>query len=228
MSRGMRYGMLLLLATVTVGWIGADGSGLLAAEASQRAETWEFYMPIRYIGGQTLDFDGGTKLDISDDLGWGFGFGYNLNEKMELTFDFAWMSAGYTVDYATDLGGTVSASGDMDVSTTNVTFNYNFMPKTITPYISGGIGWNWIDTNIPTGSDYVGCYWDPWYGYICYEYQETVTESGFSYGLGLGVRFEPKESFYFRVGLNNMWQDFGTYADTPDFLTYRIDMGWKF
>ena len=229
MRQRMRYGMLLLLAAVTVGWIGADVSGLFAAEASSRAETWEFFMPIRYVGGQTIDFDGGTKIDMASDLGWGFGFGYNMNEKIELTGEFSWMSNSYTVDYVTDVPGTtVSATGDMDVSTMQFNFIYNFMPKTITPYISAGFGWAWVDTNIPTGSDYVGCYWDPWYGYICYEYQETVTDTGFNYGLGLGVRFEPKESFYFEIGLNENWQDFGDHADTPAILSYRLQMGWKF
>jgi len=229
MRQRMRYGMLLLLAMLTVGWIGADASGLFAAEASSRAETWEFMIPIRYVDGQTLDADGGTKLDLSSDLGWGFAFGYNLNEKMELTFEFDWMNMDYDVEYVTDVPGTtVTASGEMDVSVTQVNFIYNFMPKTITPYISAGFGWSWIDSNIPTGSDYVGCYWDPWYGYICYEYQETVTESGFNYGLGLGVRIEPKESFYFQVGLNEFWQDMGGKIDTPGFLSYRLQMGWKF
>ena len=116
----------------------------------------------------------------------------------------------------------------LDQTATTINFTYNFIPKTITPYVSGGIGWNWVDTNIPTGPPEGFCWWDPWYGQVCSVYQDTAYKSGFAYGIGAGVRFDPKESFFLRLGLNNMWQDFGSYSNTPDFLSYRFDLGWKF
>ena len=230
MRQIMRGARFMVLALVIVGWLAADSSMILAGgKASARTDTWEFILPIRYVSGETLDFDGGTTVDLSSDLGWGFGFGYNFSESMNLDFEFAWMDTNYQANVVADLPiDDFSATGELDAFSSQVNFTYNIMPKTITPYISAGIGWNWFDTNIPTGSASTGCWWDPWYGYICTTYQDTASGDGFSYGFGAGLRIEPKESFFLRIGINDNWQDFGNYSDTPDFLSYRLDMGWKF
>jgi opacity protein-like surface antigen len=232
MRRKARWGFVVPLAAVMLGLILTAGSPVLAAvKESDRTEAWEFLIPIRYLSGQKLDFDHGTSVDLHDDLGWGFGFGYNFNEHMNLDFEFGWTSANYTVKWAsadTPALPPVEATGYLDVSTTQINFTYNFMPKTVTPYISAGIGWNWFDTNIPVGPPQTGCWWDPWYGYICQTFTDTASGSGFSYGFGAGVRIEPKDSFFIRLGLNDNWQDLGSYNSSPDFLSYRLDMGWKF
>ena len=95
-----RAGVLLLVLAVLT-WAGADSSSVLAEmKPSNRAQTWEFTLPIRYFGGKTIDFDHGSNIDIHDDLSWGFGFGYNLNEHMNLDFEFAWLNANYKVEWA--------------------------------------------------------------------------------------------------------------------------------
>ena len=104
----------------------------------------------------------------------------------------------------------VAATGYLDVTSTQFNFTYNFMTKSFTPYVSGGFGWNWIDSNIPSGYNYGGCWWDPWYGYICGGYQSTYGTTAFTYGLGAGVRLEPKDNMFIRLGLNDNWQDLGT------------------
>jgi len=50
-----------------------------------------------------------------------------------------------------------------------------------------GIGWTWIDTNIPDGPPVGGCWWDPWWGYVCTTTYPTKTKSAFSYQATLGV-----------------------------------------
>ncbi len=222
-------GRILLLCVVAT--VLGTGGAVSAAEQSDRTGHWEFTLPVRYVNGEVLDFEGGTTIDLNSDLGWGFGFGYNMSEALNLNFEFSWLNANYRVDFASadfPPGPSVSATGNLDVGSTQISANYNILPKTITPYISGTIGWNWIDSNIPTGPPQTGCWWDPWYGQICTTYQDTASETGFLYGLGAGVRIEPKPTFFFRVGVNNNWQDFGSYSSSPDFLSYRMELGWKF
>ena len=232
MRQRVQWAVILLLVLGTVAVISADSS-ILRAEMknSNRAQTWEFTIPVRYFPGYDVDFDGGTSIDLNDDLGWGFGFGYNFNEKMNLNFEFAWMSANYKATFGsaeTPALPDYTASGTYDASSSTFNFTYYFMPKTFTPYVSLGVGWSWIDSNIPVGPPQGFCWYDPWYGTICSGYQPTAEESGFNYGFGLGIRFEPKESFFLRVGANDNWQDFGNYADDPDFWSYRLDLGWRF
>jgi len=232
MRQRVQWAMIILLVLGTVAGIAADSSRLMAEiKASNRAQTWEFTIPVRYFPGYNVDFDGGSSVDLNDDLGWGFGFGYNFNEKLNLNFEFAWMSANYKATFASAEAPPIAdftASGTYDASSSTVNLTYYFMPKTFTPYISGGVGWTWIDSNIPVGPPQGFCWWDPWYGQVCSGYQPTAEESGWSYGFGLGVRFEPKESFFLRVGANDNWQDFGGHAGTTDFWSYRLDLGWRF
>src|SRR5262245_52111148 len=141
-----RWAMVLLLAVMTVGWLAAGSTTALAEiKKSNRAETWEFTLPVRYLTSQNLDFDHGTTVDLHSDLGWGFGFGYNFSEKMNLDFEFSWSNANYTVNWASASppGLTASATGELDTSVTQINFTYYFIPKTLTPYISGGFGWSW-------------------------------------------------------------------------------------
>ena len=63
------------------------------------------------------------------------------------------------------------------------------MTGRFTPFITTGIGWNFVDTNIPTEPPQVGCWWNPWYGYICEGFQDTKNVDGFAYQLGAGMRY---------------------------------------
>jgi opacity protein-like surface antigen len=231
MNQRKRWVVTLLLALGTVGWFAAGASRIHAATESNRAETWEFSIPIRYLPGYKADFDGGSSIEINDDIGWGFGLGYNFNEHLNLDFEFAWTSANYKATIANADGLSpnplFTTSGTLDATSSTFNLTYNFMSKTFTPYISVGVGWSWIDSNIVDGPPETYCWWDPWYGYICGSYVDTATASGYSYGFGAGLRFEPKESFFLRVGINDNWQDYGN-GSSPDFLSYRLDMGWKF
>src|SRR4030095_12744491 len=112
----------------TVSVISADSSMLRAEiKASNRAQTWEFTIPVRYFPGYNVDFDGGSSVDLNDDLGWGFGFGYNFNEKLNLNFEFAWMSANYKATFASAEAPPIAdftASGTYDASSSTVTLTY--------------------------------------------------------------------------------------------------------
>lgn len=230
MRRTVRWGVIVLATAMTLVGLAADSSGVLAAE-STRTDTWELIIPVRYFPDKNIEFDHGTNIDLHDDIGWGFGFGYNFNEHSNIDFEMGWTNANYKVEFASADNppkASASATGSLDVFSSQFNFTYNFMAKTVTPYVSAGLGWNWLDTNIPTGPPQTGCWWDPWYGYICNTYQDTASEQGFNYGFGLGVRIEPKDSFFLRFGINDNWQDFGDQASDTDILSYRLDMGWKF
>ncbi len=223
------FGWMLLLAAATV-WLAADVPGVMAGD-SHRAEGWEFTMPVRFYGGETFSSTHGSSIDVNDDLGWGFGVGYNLSEKINVDMEFAWSSTSYNAKFvggSDNEGLTATASGTLDIASTQFNLTYNILAKSITPYVSAGIGWNWVDSNIPSGPQYGSCWWDPWYGYICGTYQNTYSKSAFNYGLGAGVRIEPKENLFIRVGVNDNWQDWGGSVGTPDILSYRLEIGWKF
>ena len=60
-------------------------------------------------------------------------------------------------------------------ATVRFTGSYNFSEKEFTPFVTGGLGWTYIDTNIPTGLPENICWAYPWYGYYCTTYVPTET-----------------------------------------------------
>jgi len=206
--------------------------GVVRAADSDRADTWEFSLPIRYVNSESITAKGGSTVDINGDLGWGLGFGYNLSEKVNVGFEFTWMDANYDAtiqsgDVVQPPGFPVTLGGTLEATTGAFTGQYNFMEKTITPFVTGGLGWTFIDSNIPTGPTQGVCWWDPWWGYVCDTWQPTASDSYFSYSAGVGVRGEMTESVYLEGAYNFSWLDFDQ-TDTTSFSGFRVEFGWKF
>lgn len=199
-------------------------AGIAEAQMYQsRAETWDFSIMTRYIWSQDISTDGGASVNLSDDLGWGFGFGYNLSESFNLGLEFMWHSIHYT-GTATSEGGTAtdSYSNVLDTSAFVFTGEYTFGTKKFMPYLSGNLGWVALNTNITSGVD-TGCWYYPWYGYVCDDYPTTFGSDEFTYGLGLGLRFQMTPTSFLKVGYEYSWLDVDSYTGSS---ALRIDLGF--
>jgi opacity protein-like surface antigen len=105
---------------------------------------------------------------------------------------------------------------------------YNFMDGNITPYVGAGIGWSWIDTNVPDGLPSTGCWWDPWWGYVCYTTYPTKSTDAFAYQATVGVRWDFNYNTFVRVGYVSQWLDFDNAQGTPRFDGINLEIGWLF
>lgn len=224
-----------ILPVVFVMVVGAllAGSAPAVAKDSDRGEQWEFYIPIKYYGTNSFTADGGSTVDINGDIGWGFGFGYNLSSKMNLGFEFTWSDTSYDVNFNADSDGDTipdtnfTSGGTLEASTGQFTAQFNFTDSTITPFVTAGLGWTYVDSNIPAGPPETWCWWDPFYGYICSSWQSTYADTGFSYSAGVGLRAEVSDTFYLEGAYNWLWIDYDS-RGTTDIDGYRFDMGWRF
>jgi opacity protein-like surface antigen len=214
-----RIAILLSLAMMSAGLAEAG-----PYTASSRAERWEFSLQTRYAWSQTIDTGRGTKVDFEDDLGWGFGFGYNVSEQLNLGFAFAWRSLHYTATgaSATDPTDTWTYGNVLDTSTFGLTGDYTFGLGRFSPYLAGNLGWMLINTNIVGDVD-VGCWYDPFLGYVCTGYTSTYGTDAFTYGLGLGLRVDLSPAAFLRVGWDHNWNDLDA-MDSNDLL--RVDLGF--
>jgi opacity protein-like surface antigen len=195
-----------------------------------REGRYEITLQPRYLASKTVDFGGGTSIDIDSDLGFGMGFGYNITNKFAMHADWSWASSNYQAKIGTSTGGTLgttSASGTLDSSTFALNLSYYFLDGPLTPFVLGGIGWTWVDSNIPSGPPQGTCWYDPWYGYICNSYQNTYAKDYFSYSLGLGGRWDVSPGFFLRGSVVWQWMDVGT-AGTTAFPGGRLDIGFIF
>jgi opacity protein-like surface antigen len=202
----------------------ASATTATAQSSMKRAEGWEFGGNIVYLDGSDIDFEGGTNLAMDDDLGLSLVFGYRFNERFELGFSMDWKSVDYDATLRSSLvpNRSISVSGEMESFTPRVDGVFNFLEGPLTPYVTGGIGYAFIDTNIPNGQVQVGCWWDPWYGQICTPYQSTKSVDEFTYQLGLGARWDLSPGLTLKFGYEKVWVDLGNADSTPDFDQFKL------
>src|SRR6187431_1649456 len=163
-----------------------------AQNNNKRGPGWDFGADVIYQDSTDLTFEGGSTVALDDDLGIALTFGYRFNDHFELAFALDWQAMDYEATLQSGLTPNLSidVSGDLETFTPRVWANYNFMEGPITPFVNAGIGWSFVDTNIPTSRVQVGCWWDPWWGYICTPYQSTKSIDDFVYQLGVGGRWD--------------------------------------
>jgi opacity protein-like surface antigen len=204
---------------------------IAAAQTPAREAGWDFGVDVVYQLSDDADFEGGSTLDFDDDIGLALLFGYRFTSKFELQFAIDWNDVDYSgVLQSADIPSlTASIRGELETFTPRVNAVYNFMDAPLTPYVGGGIGWSFIDTNIPTGQVSVGCWWDPWWGQICTPYQETLSTDQFTYQLGAGVRWDFNAVGAARLSWEKTWFDYSNATSTPSWdqiklgFMYRIE-----
>ena len=207
---------VLVLATLCLPMTG------MADQGKGRAETWDFYLPLIYAADASFSGEGGSSIDINEDFGFGFGFGYNFTDRLQLGGLFNWNSSSYDATVVLDDGTTNQYGNYLETATISMNGIYYFMESDITPFVSGTLGYTFIDTNIQNGLATGTCWWDPWWGYVCTEYVPTRTESDFNYGAGLGVRYDISENFSMQCSYNKSWIDINNASGTPDFDSWRL------
>jgi opacity protein-like surface antigen len=217
----------LAAAALTMAWMaGASGQ-----DVTDRAGKWEGHFNILYGDSQNVTGDNGSSADVDSSAGWGFGFGYNFNDHWALEGNFSYRDADYRATVAPGAGNAnlpQSISGTMETSTLAFNATYNLLARSFTPFVTGGVGGTYVDTNIPDGLAVPVCWWDPWWGYYCAPVYPTKAETYFSYNVGAGVRWESKGSLFLRALVSEQWIDVGGDIGTPDFLQFRLDIGTRF
>ena len=192
--------------------------------SDSRSGTWEFSLPIIYTDSATIKGQGGSSADLHEGLGTGFGIGYNINDHFQINGLFSWSSQNYNATYVQSNGMARNYSGHLDSSTTALNGVFYLLKGNLTPYISGGIGMTYIDTNVQNGQNQTTCWWDPWYGYVCSSYTPTKTEYDVSYHAGVGLRWDINERFALQGSYNKTWIDIHKAQGVPDLDVYRIEI----
>ena len=201
----------------------ADAQSYTAVRPGGRAGTWDFYLPLVYADSATINGQGGSKVDINADFGFGFGFGYNFTENLQLNGIFSWNSRSYDATTVNTDGTTRKYSNYMDTSTISLNGVYYFLNGNVTPFVSGGVGITYVDTNIQNGTGSTSCWYDPWWGYVCSSYVPTKTENDISYNAGVGVRYDASRQFALQFGYYKTWIDISKASGTSDFDIWRLD-----
>jgi opacity protein-like surface antigen len=207
----------------------AAAIGLSAFTTAQSADpTWEGGVEIVYQDAGRIDFNGGSKIDLDDDLGLTIIFGYRLNSHLDIQFALDWASTDYRATLIRNAGAPAIANGELEYITPRLNVQFNLFNKAFTPYVMAGVGYAFIDTNIPNGRPSTGCWWDPWYGYICTTVQSTFTTDEFVYQGGVGARWDFSSTGSIRLGYERHWIDLGRATGEPFVDQVRLGFTYRY
>jgi opacity protein-like surface antigen len=193
------------------------------------AGTWETSLGITFQNSSDADFEGGTTAEFESDTAFRLAFDYSLSDPLQVGASFGMGTRDYEASIAGDTPGVfLDVKGDLEFMTFLVNGTYNFMSGPFRPFVTAGLGWSWVDTNIATELPETGCWWDPWYGYICTSWQDTKTLDGLTYGLGAGARYDFSDQVAVHASYRIDWIDFDQADGTPSFDGFELSVGWKF
>ncbi len=230
----MRYAFKITVALIIIGIVAATGMTAVADAQSYsvvrpggRGGTWEFLLPLIYADSTNIGGQGGSSVNLDADWGFGFGFGYNFNDNFQLNGLMTWNSRSYQATIVQTDGVQRKYNNYVDSSTLSLNGVYYILSGDVTPFVSGGIGLTYVDTNIPQGIGSTSCWWDPWWGYVCGTYVPTKTQNDITYNAGVGVRFDVNRQFSLQGSYNKMWMNISRAQGIPDFDIWRLDFVFR-
>lgn len=204
----------------------------VAANAqSDKSRTWEWSIAGLYQESKSIRGANGSSLDIDSGYGIGFNLGYNFSDHLTVGMDVDFLRPDYLAVLVDD---TVVPNDttivDHELSQYNFRFKatYNFLEGPFRPFVEAGLGWSYFDSNIADGPPIVGCWWHPYWGYICDGFYDTFDETTFTYGAGLGFKYQFVGDSFLKLSYN-VWEidDVGN-SDAANLTGARIEYGWSF
>jgi len=205
------------------------GTLAFAQGAGDRKGTFEAGFTLVDLGGQNLTGTHGSSLDVSDDLGWGFEGAYNFTNRLAVGAELLFLDPSYRAEVVLDpTNVVVSANADLDLTIMQLKGIFNFLDGAFTPFVEAGIGYARVDSNIADGPPTTGCWWDPWWGYICTSFYDTYSDTRTMYSAAVGVRWDISRDLLLRASYGYTDLDTGNYSEdfSPDAL--RVELAWKF
>jgi opacity protein-like surface antigen len=208
----------------------AGGAGRRAGAGAERGQLGnESRRVVHELDGRR--FQRGHQGHFDSDTAFRAAFDYSYTDALQFGVSFGIGQRDYNAEIAgggPNIGAVYDVEGDLDFMTFLVNGTYNFLSGPFKPFVTGGIGWSWVDTNIATQPPQTGCWWDPWYGYICTTWQDTKTLDGLTYSAGIGARYDFSDAFAVHASYRMDWIDFSEADGTPSFDGFELSVGWKF
>ena len=206
----------------------AAGSAL--AQSSSRARHGEIYIGPVFTESKSYSFEGGSTAKADTGVGLEFGYAYNFTPNFSAGVEFGWMDMDYSATVQPGPGNPNIAgriNGTVETGTLRFVGTWNILAGNFTPFLTGGLGWTYVDTNIPSGLPESFCWYYPWWGQYCGTYVPTHDTTKFSYNVGAGLRLDVGKGV-FRALVDHRAVDFGGSYGSSGLLHFRVDFGVKF
>ena len=206
-----------------------------AAQSADREGTWEAGLKLMDMSGEFIQGQRGATLDVEGELAWGFFGQYNFNEHFALAGEFAWSDPDYLAKFPLDPNPgqglppntVVTVDAELDVWFTQFKAVFNLLDRGFTPYVEAGYGWTMVDSNIQDGPADTGCWWDPWWGYMCASFYDTYENTVTSIMYAVGLRWDMSDTSVLKVNYGIRETDLDRSEDLKQDV-YGVEFAWKF
>lgn len=201
----------------------------VAVAQSDRSRDWEAGFHVISNASLSTSGFGGAAMQVESDIGYGFSGAYNFTDRFGLGIDASWRNPKYRAEFVPDGPGPVRViNARMDVARLHLKGIYHFLDSSLTPYVEAGYGWTRIDSNILEAPPITGCFWDPWWGFICQSFYTTFTETRPSYGVGFGLRWDSRGDISLRGGISSLKIDRARGVNNSSVDTAQLEVLWRF
>ncbi len=170
----------------------------------ERYGAWEIAFHTDRIGSESIPGVAAAPLKMDGGFGWGTTVGYNFTNRLLVSMSFAGSRQDYQTNIDTVDGGRPLHS-ELDLTQTHFNATWHFLPGGATPYVTLGLGWASVDSNIPRQQPQTECWWDPWWGYTCTDYYPTFSETNAAATATAGFRWDFHTRFFTRVSYGKQW-----------------------
>ncbi len=202
---------------------------LPAMAQGERASTWDVGVQVSNTGSLNLGGQQGSGLSVDSEFGFGFWGTYNFTNRLALGFDFNWTQPKYDYTYipeSTMMPTTIRHR--MDLFSIHGKGVFHFLEGPITPFVEAGFGWTSVDSNVADSPPITGCWWDPWWGYVCSNFYSTYSETLTSYSGAVGLRWDFNPYYGMRAAYGVLELNTGSGTENAQFDMWRIEFAWRF
>jgi opacity protein-like surface antigen len=208
-------------------------SSTAVAQQNTRNQMWEFDLLVANLDGDSLSGENGSSIETDSTSVWGLAFAYNFNSHFALGGEVSWGSPNYDAVIILDdgfgnPGEPQTIRHKMDIFTYGFKGVFNLLEGPLTPYAELGFGWTEMDSNVANQPPITGCWWDPWWGYICNTYVSTFSKTRETLTGALGVRWDFGNGMSLKGSYGMMRIDTSKTSDSAEMNFYRVDLGWRF
>jgi len=208
-------------------------SSTALAQQNNRSDTWEFNLLVGNLDGDTLSGENGSSIDIDSSTTYGLSLAYNFNSHWSLGGELSWASPDYDATIIPDdgfgnPGQPQTIRHKMDIFSYTFKGVFNLLEGPFTPYAELGFGWTEMDSNVANQPPITGCWWDPWWGYVCNTYVNTFSKTRETLTGALGIRWDLDNGMTLKGSYGLMRIDTSRATDSAEMNYYRLDVGWRF
>ena len=202
-----------------------------ATQAFDRVGRTEIYGIGQYLHSDDIDFNGpyGRVKTKMDDTGLGgFGIAYHFNNFLSIRGDFMFGNATFNADLPSTAGGTIAVKQDAFIQTGRFNVDYNMINRRLTPVLSAGLGYQYLETELDHLPPYNTCWWDPWWGWVCYSDHPHAWQTDFTWNAAAGLRWNITDNIIVKAMGGATWLEYSGAHGVTTQIEGIFSIGWSF